>query len=132
MTGRPTNDGGSVTAFVAVVATALLLVAGMAYDGGMVVATHTDARADAQKAARAGAQQIDHDTLRATGVIALDPDASAAAALAYLTAAGAMGTASVDGATITVTVTAVAPMQILPIEDRTIVSTASATATGEP
>lgn len=132
MSSRATGDRGSVPAFVAVVATALILVAGMAYDGGMVVATHGDARASAQKAARAGAQHIDQDALRATGAIMLDPAAATAAALDYLTAAGATGTATVVGATITVTVTAIASMRILPIEDRTIVSTASATATGEP
>jgi len=131
VTARLRSDRGSVTAFVAVVATALVMVAGMAYDGGNVVATHGDARAHAQKAARAGAQRIDRDTLRETGAIVLDRDAATAAALAYLTEAGATGTAEVTGATITVTVTAVAPMRILPVSDRTISARNSATATGE-
>lgn len=131
-TGRLGDDRGSITGFVAVVAVALVMVAGMAYDGGNVVATHLDARADAQKAARAGAQQIDQDTLRATGEIVLDPDAATTAALAYLTQAGATGTAEVLGDTITVTVTAIAPMRILPGADRSIVATNSATATGAP
>lgn len=67
------DDRGSITAFVAVVATALVLVAGMAYDGGQVIAAHNAARNDAEQAARAGAQQIDLDHLRATGNPRLDP-----------------------------------------------------------
>ncbi|HWL41527.1 MAG TPA: pilus assembly protein TadG-related protein [Ilumatobacter sp.] len=129
---RLNGDRGSITAFVAVIAFALVMVAGMAYDGGTVIATHLDARAHAQKAARAGAQQIDQDTLRAADEIALDPDAATAAALTYLTQAGATGTVEITGATITVTVTATAPLRILPGSDRTIVATNSATATGAP
>ena len=128
MTTRLSGDRGSVTAFVAVVAIALVMVAGMALDGGTTVNTASAARANAQKAARAGAQRIDEAALRATGVLALDRDAAIAAALGYLTEAHATGTADVDGATITVTVTATAPMRILPISDRTIVATHSATA----
>jgi Flp pilus assembly protein TadG len=70
---RPRDERGSITAFVAVVATALVLVAGMAYDGGQVIAAHNAARNDAERAARAGAQQIDIDHLRATNEPILDP-----------------------------------------------------------
>ena len=52
------DERGSITAFVAVVAAALVMVAGMAYDGGQVIAAHSAARSDAERAARAGAQQI--------------------------------------------------------------------------
>jgi Flp pilus assembly protein TadG len=123
------SDRGSVTVFVAVIATALVMVAGMAYDGGHLIATHGEARAIAQKAARAGAQHIDRDTLRATGTITLDPDAARTAAAAYLDAAGATGTADIQGAAITVTVSLTSPMLILPGADRTITVTHSATAT---
>lgn len=63
---RHRDQRGSITAFVAVVATALVLVAGMAYDGGQVITAHNTARNDAARAARAGAQQIDLDHLRLT------------------------------------------------------------------
>jgi Flp pilus assembly protein TadG len=128
MTQRSDADQGSVTAFVAIVAVALIMVAGMAYDGGQVLAAHAAARSDAAKAARAGAQEIDLIALRQTGGATLDPAAAEAAALAFLEEAGATGTASVDGTTVTVTVTVVQPMHILPLPNRTVVATEEATA----
>ena len=128
---NPRDERGSITAFVAVIATALVLVAGMAYDGGQVIAAHNAARNDAERAARAGAQQIDLDHLRTTNEPRLDTTAAVAAAVDYLERAGARGTASVSGASITVTVTHVQPMHILPGADRTIVVTETATAVDE-
>lgn len=125
---NPRDERGTLTAFVAVVATALVLVAGMAYDGGQVIRAHSAARNDAERAARAGAQQIDLDHLRATNESRLDPTTAEAAAVEYLERAGASGTAAVSEASITVTVTAVQPMLILPIADRTIVVRETATA----
>lgn len=125
------GDRGSITAFVAVVATALVLVAGMAYDGGQVIAAHNAARNDAEQAARAGAQQIDLDHLRATSDPRLDPAAAEAAALAYLDRTGVTGTAVVSDASITVTVTRTQPMLILPGSDRIITVRETATAVDE-
>ena len=128
---NPHDERGSITAFVAVVATALVLVAGMAYDGGQVIRAHNAARTDAERAARAGAQQIDLDHLRATNEPRLDPAAAESAAVEYLERAGVRGTASVSDASVTVTVTAVQPMLILPGADRTIVVRETATAVDE-
>lgn len=128
---NPHDERGSITAFVAIVATALVLVAGMAYDGGQVIVAHNTARNDAERAARAGAQQIDLDHLRATNEPRLDPTAAEAAATAYLRRAGATGTATVAGASITVTVTRTQPLRILPGSDRTIVVSETATAVDE-
>ena len=119
---NPRDERGSITAFVAVVATALVLVAGMAYDGGQVIA---------ERAARAGAQQIDLDHLRSANEPRLDPVAAEAAAVAYLQRVGATGTATVTDASITVTVTRVQPMRIIPGADRTIVVRETATAVDE-
>ena len=47
------------SAFVAVVAVGLVMVAGMAYDGGHIVAAQATARGLAASAARAGAQEVD-------------------------------------------------------------------------
>jgi Flp pilus assembly protein TadG len=120
-----------MTGFVAVIATALVMVAGMAYDGGAILNTHATARRTAAEAARAGAQEVDIDHLRATGELRLDPDAAVAAATEFLDAAGVAGTAQVDGTEITVTVTIHHDLRILPGADRTIVVTQSATATNE-
>ena len=122
------TERGTVTAFVAIVSTALVLVAGMAYDGGHVIAVHNGARNTAEQAARAGAQQIDLDELRATQQVRLDSRAAERAAGEFLERAGATGTVHVDGASVTVTVTTTAALHILPIADRPIVVSETATA----
>lgn len=125
---RCRDDRGSVSAFFAVIAIALVMVAGMAYDGGQIVAAQATARDLAAGAARAGAQEIDLDQLRATGIAILDPNSAVAAAEAYLAQAGYSGTAAVDGAAITVTVRVHQAMRILPVADRTVTATDTATA----
>jgi Flp pilus assembly protein TadG len=125
------DERGSITGFVAVIATALVMVAGMAYDGGQVIHAHNAARNDAEQAARAGAQQIDITHLRQTSEPRLDPAEAEAAALDYLAQVGATGTASVAGADITVTVTRTQPLHILPGQDRTITVTETASAVEE-
>ena len=125
------GERGSITAFVAVVAAALVLVAGMAYDGGQIIVAHSAARHDAERAARAGAQQIDLDYLRTTSEPRLDAVAAVSAARDYLQRAGARGAATVSGASISVTVTRTQPMRILPGAHRSITVTATATAVNE-
>ncbi len=131
MTRRAAGERGSVTAFVAVVAIALVMVAGMAYDGGQVISAHSQARSDAAKAARAGAQEIDITALRSNGETLLDPVRAEESALVYLADVGATGTVTVDGPSVTVTVTITQPMHILPVPDRTVVATETATALDE-
>lgn len=121
------DERGSITGFVAVIATALV----MAYDGGQVIHAHNAARNDAEQAARAGAQQIDITHLRQTSEPRLDPAEAEAAALDYLAQVGATGTASVVEADITVTVTRTQPLNILPGQDRTITVTETASAVEE-
>lgn len=116
-------EQGSVSAFVAVVAVALVMVAGMAYDGGNIVAAQATARDLASSAARAGAQEVDLDRLRATGEPVLDPERAAAASSAFLAEEGFTGTVRVDGPAITVTVSVRQPMRILPVGDRTVTAT---------
>lgn len=131
MAPRATGDRGSITGFVAIVAVALVMVAGMAYDGGQVVAAQGRARSYAAKAARAGAQEIDLTALRSSGATVLDPVRAEASALAYLDEVDAFGTVTVDGTTVTVTVTVTQPMLMLPVPDRTVIVTQSATALDE-
>ena len=131
MTRRCNDERGSITAFVAVIATALVMVAGMAYDGGQVMSAHNAARNDAAQAARAGAQQIDLTHLRETNEPRLDPAKAESAAQAYLAQSGATGTVAVSDASVSVTVTRVQALRILPGADRTIVVTETATAVEE-
>lgn len=123
---------GSVSALVAVVALGLVMIAGLAYDGGQIVAAQGTARDIAANAARAGAQEVDLDELRATGIAQLDPEAAAAAAATYLADTGHEGTVDVAGPTVTVTVRVIQPMTILPLPDRTVAATDSATAVTGP
>jgi Flp pilus assembly protein TadG len=126
------SETGALSAFVAVVAFALVMVAGMVYDGGQVVATLATARDLASSAARAGAQEVDVDSARSGDGPLLDPDRASAAAEAFLAATGHTGTTRVDGATITVTVSLRQPMRILPVGARTVTATDTATAFDRP
>ncbi len=125
---RPALERGSVSAFVAVIAVALVIVAGMAYDGGQIVAAHATARDLAAGAARAGAQEVDLDRLRSSGDAALDPEQATGAVEAFLAQSGHRGTAVVEGAAVTVTVRVHQPMRILPVPDRIVTAIDTATA----
>lgn len=128
MTPKLSDERGSVGAFVAVVALGLLMVAGMAYDGGQIVAAQATARDLAASAARAGAQEVDIDSLRASGDANLDPERAVVAAQEFLAQAGYDGTAVVNGSSISVTVRVRQPMRILPVPDRIVAATDTATA----
>jgi Flp pilus assembly protein TadG len=120
------SERGSVTAFVVVLATALIMVTGMVVDGGQSLAAGMDARRLASSAARAGAQELDLARLRAGAPPALDPARAEAAAAEFLTAAGAAGTAHADPSLITVTVHVTPRSRLLPLGPRTITATRSA------
>lgn len=118
-----------MSAFVAVIALGLVMVAGLVYDGGQILSAQATARDLAANAARAGAQELDLDVLRANGVAQLNADRATAAARDYLESSGVEGTVVVDGADITVTVLVPAEMRILPVPDRTVRASDTVTAT---
>ena len=123
------RDDGRVTAFVVVLTTALLAVAGLTLDGGRALAAKVEALGRAESAARAGADAIDLATYRATGRIVLVPDRAATAARAYLAVLGADGQVVVEGDQVTVTVTATTPTQLLGlvgVRDLTVHATGTA------
>lgn len=114
---RSERDGGQVTAFVVVWVMALMLVMGLVLDGGLALAGKIRAINEAQEAARAGAQQLDLVTYRATGDVVLNAEAATSAARAYLADTGnpAAGTATVTvaGDRVTVRVNRSQPTQLL-------------------
>lgn len=116
------SERGSLSPFVAVVALALVMVTGMVYDGGQVLAAQARARDIAGNAARAGAQELDLDALRADGIALLAGDRARAAAQAFLADAHVDGTVEVAAGHIVVTVRFVHQMRILPVPDRQIVA----------
>lgn len=129
MTGRARRQDGQVTAFVVIMVVTLLLCAGLVIDGGRILAARRQAADVAAGAARAGAQAVSLDELRATNRQVLDPARAEAAASAYLAQAGRAGTVSVAADTVTVRVKITTPMVILGIAglvDRTVTGTESA------
>ena len=126
---RLRDERGQVTAMWAILALALLVLGGLVYDGGQILTARREANNLARQAARAGAQQIDENSLRA-GTPTLDPTAAEAAARDYLARQNVTPTAVVvTGSTVTVTVSLKQPTPLLAlvgIDDRTVTSTASA------
>jgi Flp pilus assembly protein TadG len=133
-TGRPatrrSDDRGVVTAYVAIVATGLIFVAGMVYDGGQIINTYLEASDLAGNAARAGAQATSAAELYRSGTVRLEPADAEERASAFLARAGHPGSGSVtvDGDEVTVTVTLEQTSHILPLGPRSMEATASATA----
>ena len=127
---RARGERGTVTAFVVGLTLACLLAAGLALDGGRIVAARLQVEDVAANAARAGAQQV--VGLRA-GDPSLDPTRAEAAARRVLAAAGATGSVEVSGRSITVTATSSQSMVLLRlagVASRTV--SATATARSEP
>lgn len=108
-----TADEGRVTAFVVVLAIGILALIGLSLDGGLALAAKVEANGQAEAAARAGAQAIDLAVYRATNRVQLVPAQAVANAQHYLASVGASGAVSVSGDTVTVTVTASQPTQLL-------------------
>lgn len=74
MSARRRSQAGSVTAFVAAFAVALVAVAGLVVDGGYLLAGRSAALDEAEAAARAGAQAVDVGVLRLGGPVAIRED----------------------------------------------------------
>jgi len=124
---RRTEDRGQTTAFVAILVAAFLVCLGLVTDGGGLLRARNEAATLAQEAARAGVQQLDWASYReGTTEVALDPSAASAAAQSFLNAAGATGTVSVSGDTVTVTCSVGYSFTLLPMGSTTVDSTATA------
>jgi Flp pilus assembly protein TadG len=111
--------------------TALILCAGLVIDGGLTLAAKVRATDEAQSASRAGAEQINLATYRSSGTIVLNSSQATMAAEQYLASTGDQGQVAVDGNTVTVTVVATQPTQILGIgglHSLTVSATATASA----
>ena len=126
---RLRDERGQVTAMWAILALALLVLGGLVYDGGQILTARREANNLARQAARAGAQQLDENSLR-VGNPTLDPAAAEAAARGYLARENVTPIAVVvTGSTVTVTVSLKQPTPLLAlvgINDLTVTSTASA------
>jgi Flp pilus assembly protein TadG len=127
------DERGALSTFVAVIALALLMAAGLAVDGGRKVAALREASHLADNAARAGAQAVDLDTLRSSGELRLRPDEATSRATDYLARLGHEGQINVAGDTVTVTVSLTVNPVLLPLGPITVTATEAARAiTEEP
>ena len=127
------RERGAVSTFLAVIALALLMAAGLAIDGGRKVNALREASHLADNAARAGAQAVDLDTLRSTGELLLLTDQAATAAHQDLAPLGHTGNVAVTGDTVTVTISLTVDPVLLPTGPITVTATETAAAiTQEP
>ena len=127
---RTDDDSGQVTAFVAIIALALVLFAGLVLDAGLALSAKVQALDAAQAAARAGAQQLNLTLYRERNIAELDPSRAEAAARGWLRSAGLDGTVSATTVTVTVTVNRTSHTQLLQlIGVTTLHVSATATAT---
>jgi Flp pilus assembly protein TadG len=106
-------ERGAIGVFLAVLAPGLLLIVGLAVDGGAKVAATQRANAIADEAARAGGQALDVSAAL-TGQVRVDPAAAVAAAQDYLSRNGVQGTVTVvDADTLQVSTTITEPTTFL-------------------
>ena len=127
------REKGAISTFMAVIAFALLMSAGLAVDGGRKVNALREASHLADNAARAGAQAVDLDTLRSTGQLRLLPDQATTQVDQYLDRLGHTAQVSITGDTISVTVSITVNPILLPTGPITVTATETATAiTQEP
>jgi hypothetical protein len=113
MTARCRGEAGTVTAFVAVFAVALIAVAGLVVDGGYMLAGRRAAFDEAEAAARAGAQAVDEDALRQGGAVVVQPDEARQRVADYLARTGHEGTVEVNGDSVTVHIRVTQQLTIL-------------------
>jgi Flp pilus assembly protein TadG len=99
-----TRQRGATTLMILILVTSILLMAGLTYDGGQILAARREAIDVAQSAARAGAQQLDPAALRA-GHTTLDNTAAVHTAEGFLRDNGYTGVATVNNGQVQVQVT---------------------------
>lgn len=110
------EESGQVSAFLVVFVSALVLLAGLVVDGGVILAANRKVGAEAEAAAREGASVMDTSRYRAGGPLVLDPAGATRAAQDYIAGTGHSGSARVTGTdTVEVQVSFSQPLVILGI-----------------
>lgn len=127
------RGAGYIAAFIVLFGVLTVAGVGILVDSARIVSADRQCAAIALEAARAGANEISVDAVRA-GAVVLDPGASASAAsagaAAYTSAVGAtLQSVSVDGTRVTVTISAAVDPWFPVMSGRMVSATASATAT---
>jgi Flp pilus assembly protein TadG len=112
---RGRGDVGNASIILVLITPALFGVAGLVVDGGRAINARQLAADQAEQAARAAADALDIDAVRAGTGAVIEPLAARNAAERYLAAAGGTGTVAVGPGTVTVTVTATTPTAFLAV-----------------
>jgi Flp pilus assembly protein TadG len=120
------HDEGVVTTFVIIFAVLLVFVIGLVVDGGRMLAEHRRAGNLADAAARAGAQAISEDAVRAGSTDVLDDGAATAAACQFVDDPDYDCQATANGNRVDVTVTGSIDLLMLPGGSPTVVAQGSA------
>ncbi|GAA4899319.1 pilus assembly protein TadG-related protein [Streptomonospora salina] len=115
MKPRSRDDGGRVVVFVVVLGAAIAACFGLVLDGGRMLIDKTRASTLAHEASRAGARELDEAAVTEQGQVQLDASAARERARQHLRAAGATGTARVQGSTVTVVAEVPYSTTILPL-----------------
>lgn len=129
MARRWEQQEGAATIFVVGLATALLMLAGLLYDGGRILDARREAFHTADNAARAAAQAVDIDAVRSGAPPVLDAAAAEVAAREYLDRLGRDGEVLVSADQVTVTVSIDLEMALLGaigLDGRTVTGTGRA------
>jgi Flp pilus assembly protein TadG len=123
------RDAGNASIVLVLITPAIFGVAGLVVDGGRALNARQLAADQAEQAARAAADAVDVDAIRAGTGLVIDPLAARGAAERYLAAAGGTGSVSVGPDSVTVTVTTTASTAFLAVVGIHAISvTSSATA----
>ena len=110
MSGNSRYELGSISGFVIVLSMTFVACAGLAFDGGRMIAARAQATDAAENAARAGAQQI---TSLRSGSPSIDKNSAITSAHQFLESIEIMGTATADENSVTVTTNIRVPMTLL-------------------
>lgn len=108
------DERGGITTFVVLLVVPMVLMAALAFDGGVLLAERRGAVDAAQNAAIAGTQAVDASAVR-QGEVVVRNGAVQAAAVSYLAEVGDTGTVLVSATEVTVTVTREVELQLLSI-----------------
>ena len=129
MTAGWASEDGAPTIFVVGLATALLMLAGLLYDGGRILDARREAFHTADNAARAAAQAVDIDAVRSGAAPLLDVAAAEVAAREYLDRLGLQGDVLVTADQVSVTVSMdveMALLQAIGLDERSVMGTGRA------
>ena len=108
-----TSERGSVTVVTVTLTVALMVLAGLVFDGGRIISAQQQADATAQAAARSATQELDEAAARGTDTVTISPTRGEQRALAYLADAGYSGNVEITGAEAHVTVQRQHPTELL-------------------